>query len=299
MIEKSVFVDLSDYFSRIDIYGEDSLDLLDRLSTNKLDDLTDPFMGMHSVLTTNKGRIIDLLSVNRLPDKVLLMTAGESKNKVIDWIEFYTIMEDVTLKDVSTETCHFRLIGDSWEDLFPTMTDLPIHNSFIWEFEGESFIAIKEEMSSFPCVDVIGTAGVKNKLTQVFSTKSNSLTLEEFTQLRLELGIPAFGYELTEDFNPLEAGLISHINFNKGCYIGQEVVARLNTYDKVQRKLVRLSWEGIPAEKDITYDGHLVGVITSAMNGAGLGFVRNSHAELSKELECGNQKVMVTEILAE
>ena len=143
MIEKSVFVDLSDYFSRIDIYGEDSIDLLDRLSTNKLDDLTDPFMGMRSVLTTNKGRIIDLLSVNRLPDKVLLMTAGESKNKVIDWIEFYTIMEDVTLKDVSTETCHFRLIGDSWEDLFPTMTDLSIHNSFIWEFEGESFIAIK------------------------------------------------------------------------------------------------------------------------------------------------------------
>jgi folate-binding Fe-S cluster repair protein YgfZ len=77
------------------------------------------------------------------------------------------------------------------------------------------------------------------------------------------------------------------------------VVARLNTYDKVQRKLVRLSWEGTLAEKDITYDGHLVGVITSAMNGAGLGFVRNSHAELRRELECGNQKVMVTEILAE
>ena len=97
MIEKSVFVDLSDYFGRIDIYGEDSLDLLDRLSTNKLEDLTDPFMGMHSVLTTSKGRIIDLLSVNRLPDKVLLMTAGESKTKVIDWIEFYTIMEDLSL----------------------------------------------------------------------------------------------------------------------------------------------------------------------------------------------------------
>ena len=154
-------------------------------------------------------------------------------------------------------------------------------------------------MSSFPCVDVIGTAGAKSKLNQVFSTEFKSLTLEEFTQLRMELGIPAFGYELTEDFNPLEAGLISHINFNKGCYIGQEVVARLNTYDKVQRKLVRASGECILAEQDLTYDGRLVGVVTSAMNGAGLGFIRNSHAELSRELECGNQKVMVTEILAE
>ena len=115
----------------------------------------------------------------------------------------------------------------------------------------------------------------------------------------MKLGIPVFGFELTEDFNPLEAGLISHISFNKGCYIGQEVVARLNTYDKVQRKLVKLAWQGNLERKEITCDGKPIGVITSAEKGIGLGFVRNTYAELQKELDCGDRKIVVTEILAE
>ena len=299
MNHKSVFVDLGEYFSRIDLYGEDSLELLDRLSTNKLEHLTQPYMGMRSVLTTNKGRIIDLLSVNRLPEKVLMMTAKQSKEKVMDWIEFYTIMEDVSLEDVSAETCHFMLIGNAWYDLFPEMSDIAVHDSLLGKVEGETVITIKEQMSDIPCIDVIGNLSAIHTLVDVFGKKFEGITLEEFNEMRLELGIPVFGYELTEDFNPLEAGLISHISFNKGCYIGQEVVARLNTYDKVQRKLVKLSWKGSLDRKDITCDGNLVGIITSAENGVGLGFVRNSHAELKRELDCGKQKIKVTQILAE
>ena len=155
MTEKPVFVDLVDYFSRIDLYGEDSLDLLDRLSTNKLEDLTEPYTGMGSVLTTNKGRIIDLIGVNRLPDRVLVTTAKESKKKVIEWIEFYTIMEDVSVKDISAETCHFRLIGEGWDDLFPEISELLVRDSTICEIEGESVIGIREEMSKVLCIDTV------------------------------------------------------------------------------------------------------------------------------------------------
>jgi len=77
------------------------------------------------------------------------------------------------------------------------------------------------------------------------------------------------------------------------------VVARLNTYEKVQRKLVKLAWQGDLDQKEITYDGKSVGVITSAESGIGLGFVRNTYAELKKELDCGDRKIMVTEILVE
>jgi len=297
--EKPVFVDLLNYFSRIDLYGEDSLDLLDRLSTNKLENLTEPYMGMGSVLTTNKGRIIDLLGVNRLPDRVLVTTAKESKEKVIEWIEFYTIMEDVSVKDISSETCHFRLLRKGWDELFPSMSELLVRDSMRCEIEGESVIAIKEEMSKVPCIDIIGPIAAHSKITNFFDKKFNQVSLEEFNQFRLKLGIPVFGFELTEDFNPLEAGLISHISFNKGCYIGQEVVARLNTYDKVQKKLVRLAWEGDLEQKEITCDGKPIGVITSAESGIGLGFVRNTYAELQKELDCGDRKVVVTKILAE
>ena len=299
MNEKPVFVDLLTYFSRIDLYGEDSLDLLDRLSTNKLENLTEPYTGMGSVLTTNKGRIIDLLGVNRLPDRVLVTTAKESKEKVIEWIEFYTIMEDVSVKDISAETCHFRLLGEEWDELFPSISKLLLRDSMNCEIEGESVIAIREEMSNVPCIDIIGPITARSKISDFLGKKFNQFSLKEFNQFRLKLGIPVFGFELTEDFNPLEAGLISHISFNKGCYIGQEVVARLNTYDKVQRKLVKLAWQGNLERKEITCDGKPIGVITSAENGIGLGFVRNTYAELQKELDCGDRKIVVTEILAE
>ena len=299
MNEKPVFVDLLTYFSRIDLYGEDSLDLLDRLSTNKLENLTEPYTGMGSVLTTNKGRIIDLLGVNRLPDRVLVTTAKESKEKVIEWIEFYTIMEDVSVKDISAETCHFRLLGEEWNELFPSISKLLLRDSMNCEIEGESVIAIREEMSNVPCIDIIGPITARSKISDFLGKKFNQFSLKEFNQFRLKLGIPVFGFELTEDFNPLEAGLISHISFNKGCYIGQEVVARLNTYDKVQRKLVKLAWQGSLEQNEITYDGKLIGVITSSESGIGLGFVRNTYAELEKELDCGENKIVVTEILAE
>ncbi|MEC7885088.1 MAG: hypothetical protein VYD55_06155 [Chloroflexota bacterium] len=299
MSEKPVFADLGDYFSRIDLYGEDSLDLLDRLSTNRLENLTEPYTGMGSVLTTNKGRIIDLLGVNRLPDKILVTTAKESREKVIEWIEFYTIMEDVSVKDISAETCHFRLIGEGWDEIFPGITKLLVRDSMLCEIEGESVIAIREEMSKVRCIDIIGPSTASSKISDFFAKSFSQVSLEQFNQFRLKLGIPVFGFELTEDFNPLEAGLISHISFNKGCYIGQEVVARLNTYDKVQRKLVKLTWQGNLDQQEITCEGKPIGVITSAENGIGLGFVRNTYAELEKELDCGDRKIVVTEVLAE
>ena len=78
------------------------------------------------------------------------------------------------------------------------------------------------------------------------------------------------------------------ISFNKGCYIGQEVVARLNTYDKVQKHLVKLSWDGGDAPElpaDLLHDGRKVGTLTSAVKTIdgdkfiGLGFVRKAHVE--------------------
>ena len=109
---------------------------------------------------------------------------------------------------------------------------------------------------------------------------------EALDALRIERGVPAFGRELTEAFNPLEAGLIDIISFTKGCYVGQEVVARLNTYDKVQKRLMRMRWDdgaGPEPGAKLVLDGKQVGVVTSAADspagsGVGLGYVRLAHA---------------------
>ena len=69
------------------------------------------------------------------------------------------------------------------------------------------------------------------------------------------------------EFNPLEAGLKEFVSFTKGCYVGQEVVARLDTYDKVQKRLVGLQWDADSAPErgaKLVLDGKQVGVVTSA-----------------------------------
>jgi folate-binding protein YgfZ len=85
---------------------------------------------------------------------------------------------------------------------------------------------------------------------------------------RLLLGLPVAPHELNEDHNPLEAGLTDAISFDKGCYVGQEVVARLNAYDKVSRSLVGLALPvdgGLPAPGTaVVVEGSPAGQVTSA-----------------------------------
>ena len=69
-----------------------------------------------------------------------------------------------------------------------------------------------------------------------------------YDAFRISRGIPAFGAEISNAFNPYEAGLAHAISFTKGCYIGQEVIARLDTYEKVQRELVGLMFEELQNE---------------------------------------------------
>jgi folate-binding protein YgfZ len=85
---------------------------------------------------------------------------------------------------------------------------------------------------------------------------------------RILRGLPSPGHELTGDHNPLEAGLRDAVSFTKGCYVGQEVVARLNTYGKVARAIIRLELEsGAPVPVQgaaIVHRGSTIGAVTSA-----------------------------------
>ena len=83
--------------------------------------------------------------------------------------------------------------------------------------------------------------------------------------IRIESGIPGYGSELNEDHNPLEAGILHAVNFEKGCYIGQEVIARLDTYDKLKKKLyfVEIIGEYLEFATKLLVDDNYAGEITS------------------------------------
>jgi aminomethyltransferase len=112
---------------------------------------------------------------------------------------------------------------------------------------------------------------------------------------RLAQGIPWFGYDFGEQQIPHEAGLeTSHISYTKGCYTGQEIVERVRSRGQVNRRRVRLQFEGgvVPsAGAALAVGGKEVGQVTRAARSfypaaiLGMGYVRKEHAEAGCSLE--------------
>ena len=289
---------------RLRVTGADTLDLLDRLSTNHLQDLA-PGHGLYTVLTTNKGRIVDLLFVLAQETHLLVLTGRETWQKVADWIDFYTFTEDVSVEDVSTETVVLSLIGPKSAAVLDDacgLNEIELYQSASVVLGGVETTVVRTDFLKLPSYDLIVPSGGVDSVREAVLAAGTVHGLAEAGEealelLRIEQGVPAQGKELTEDANPLEAGLIDYISFNKGCYIGQEVVARLNTYDKVQRTLVGLSWDTSAAPEEgaeLFADAKKVGVLTSAATslqverGIGLGLVRNAHATPGAVLDIGS-----------
>lgn len=291
------------YVGRLSLTGEDALDLLNRLSTNELMAL-DVGQGIPTVLTSNKGRIIDLLFVHRLPDHLLVVTSPRNSQKVAGWIDFYTFVEDVTVKDVTDETTMLSVIGPRASSFLEAFTHKDIVSVGRYESVSASIASIdttivRTDFLQLPGYELVASADDGPRLWEAMlkAGKANGampVGTAALEAARVEQGIPAYGKELSEDFNPLEANLLEFISFTKGCYVGQEVVTRLNTYKKVQKHLVALQWnsdDNPAASAKVMLEGKPVGVITSPARppglkgGIGLGYVRKEQSRPGTELE--------------
>ena len=110
---------------------------------------------------------------------------------------------------------------------------------------------------------------------------------EQLERLRIEAGTPVWGRELDETILPAEAGLDeTHVSFTKGCYPGQEPIARLHYRGRPNRRLAVLDVENATAGDEIVLGDKAVGRITSAVPGVALGYVRREVAD-DAELEIG------------
>ena len=276
------------HLGRLKVGGADAIDLLDRLSTNRLDGmLVGEVEG--TVLTTNKGRIIDLLFVVRQDDHLLVVTGPETRQRVAEWIDFYTFIEDVVVEDVSERTAMLTVAGRKAKDALPQFSDMPLSDSVQLTICGIDALVLHTEMSGIVGYDFIVSTddapALRGALIDVGVVPVGTHATE---LVRVGYGVAEYGGELHEDYNPLEAGLKDYISFNKGCYIGQEVVARLNTYDKVQKHLMCLYLDAGDAPElpsALMHEGKQVGTLTSAVEALdgdrayGLGYVRKAHAQ--------------------
>jgi tRNA-modifying protein YgfZ len=119
--------------------------------------------------------------------------------------------------------------------------------------------------------------------------------------LRIAQGRPKPDAELTEDYNPLEVGLWDTISFTKGCYIGQETIARLNTYKGVKQYLWGIKLAGFASVgTTITVDNEKVGILTSCTEtdtGAiGLGYIRSKAGGVGLKVTIGDIDAEITNL---
>lgn len=280
--------------------GTERLDLINRLSTNEVNSL-EKSGTCKTILTSDKGRMIDLLILYNLGDIIFVSCSFNNAKLVVAHLDKYTIMDDFTVKNLSGTHETILFTGLNASEFVSGFTGLDLKT-----IDEKTFL-VSNDHDAIVCKNDSLIGGVlfiystedkelwENKISGYSisqNLKPEEITEQEFEVKRIELGIPAFGKELSEQYNPLECGLNKYVSFTKGCYIGQEVIARLDAYDKISKHLVGLRIDGNYSENSepfrIFRDGKECGIITSTAGSANfgyiaLGFIKTIFLDFNKE----------------
>ena len=266
--------------------GADRLDLLQRLTTNDLASLR-PGSGKHTVLLTDKARVIDVLAVLHDEHETMILCSAGNAGRVRTWLRNYVIMDDVQVADCSADVTAIEWTGPQSplairEILGVDASTLPMCGWIDHVVDGAACRTIRIPST---CELSYLTIMPANKADVVQPDIVATLSPAEAEYLRVMGGMGRLGAEWTDAYNPLEAGLLHMVSFSKGCYIGQEVVARLDTYNKVKQRIMGIISDATIAPGDvIVIEGADVGRVTSVVHGMtsakryALGYVRHEHA---------------------
>lgn len=279
------------------ITGEDRLRYLHNQSTNDFEKLK-PGQGCDTVFVTSTARTIDLATAYVTEDEVLVLVSPNRREQLLAWLDrFIFPFDKVGLANVSQEYSVFSLLGNESDSLLTKLTSKAIPNNCA-EHQLVTIANISVRIAKGSGLATPGyTLLVKNDGAGVVWSQLSEMGAIPFGDrlwhhLRIQQGRPVPDQELTEDFNPLEAGLWQTISFEKGCYIGQETIARLNTYNGVKQKLwgIKLS-EAVAPQTPITVGDSKVGILTSCTDSSsgcyGLGYVRTKAGGAGLKVQIG------------
>lgn len=265
--------------SMLRLTGTDVLDYLHRVSTNSVKDL-ETLNFAETLFTNEKGRLINKTVLLNLENYKLLIGSEAEKEALWYWIEKYIIMEDIKTQDAGSDYNLFEILGPQKESYMTLLC-----GSNCEEASGSIIMPRVVEDFEFYLLKINDVNGiekywilVKNFHTEKFLKYLSShesvfdvkmVGEEAYEIFRVENGIPKAPNEINDSFNPYEVNLIDKVSFTKGCYIGQEVIARLDTYEKVQKYLTGVVFENdeeIKTPTDLfSKDGADAGKITSSV----------------------------------
>ncbi len=274
------------HWGRVRVSGADRLRFLHNQTTNQLEQCL-PGQGCDTVFVNSTARTLDLVTAYIEPESVLLLVSPGQAQVLIDWMDRYIFFADqVALADETATTAVFTLLGPKSGSLLQQLgLDALWHapqgsHAKVTIADGiDVQVAIGSGLTTPGCTLIVSRDSAAPLWQYLMETGVTPLGEQVWEQLRISQGRPLPGSELTNDINPLEAALWEAVSFDKGCYIGQETIARLNTYQGVKQQLWGFALGDWAAPgTHITLDGNKVGMLTSVVKTPegvkGLGYLR-------------------------
>jgi aminomethyltransferase len=267
--ESAAWLDLSGR-GKVLASGQDRARLLHAMTTNHVEGLAET-SGCYAFFLNAQGRILGDVNLFRMLDHFLLDTEPETAAKLREHLDRYIIADDVTLEDVTAATATIAVEGPRAADLLAALgapvPDAP-YGHLAWE---DRTVARVDSTGAGGCFIFLPAGGKEELIRQFEAAGITGASAEDARVVRLEHGRPRYGEDITEDDVPQETQVLRAVHFNKGCYIGQEIVERIRSRGHVNRLLVRLAIDTAqPPARGAELPG---GAITSAAYSPALGKV--------------------------
>lgn len=252
------YVELTDW-SSVTLTGADRLAFLNNFCTNNVKQLQ-PGEQCEAFVTNVKGKVLAHVLVHARVDALVLITVPGQAEKVVAHLDRYVIREDVQLRDTTAERSYILISGGEGAGAGLT------HDVWIrWSLLHTAVCGLLE--------------ATPDALPQVLEdlTRDGAVACSHvaFDALRIESGTPLFGVDFDDENLPQEVGRDElAISFTKGCYLGQETVARIDALGHVNQGIAGVRFNGaeIPAAKlELTQADKSAGHVTSATFSPALG----------------------------
>lgn len=309
--QKAAWIDLSKR-GRLRISGEDRARLVNAMTTNQVQGLQ-PGRGCYLFFLNAQGRILGDANVFCFADHLLLDTEPEIRQKLLEHLDRYIIADDVTVEDVTATTTAIALEGPQAEAALSALDpelELPSEPNSLVRRGARTIARVSSTGSGGFCI--FAPADEKaNLLTELVAAGIPEATPDDARTVRIENGHPRYGDEITERYLVQETGQLQAVNFNKGCYLGQEIVERVRSRAQIHRVLQRIEIDSpdVPAPgakltagltSGITPGDADAGEIVSAAYSpafgkvAAMAYVRIQFAKPGTELSCDGAPARVS-----
>ena len=270
-----VFLDRSDR-CRLEVSGPDRVKFLHNLTTNDVKRLAVGH-GQETFVTSPQGKTLGYATLLAVEDRILFRTDPEGLKAVLPHFQKYGIFDDVAIQDISPVTFEVHLAGPAASEVMqraggelPEVGELRHRAASLG---GVEVRLVREGPTGEPGFTIIGPSALALIVSRVLHEQGEAMGLRDlepsrFEALRIEQGTPVFGRDVTVDNLPQEIGRDAQaISFVKGCYLGQETVARIDALGHVNKVLrgFRFRTKDVPSPGAAIEAGNkTVGTITSS-----------------------------------